>query len=118
MAERDKFPFEISRWYIKPNSDKKLDIKEVNKLSGEQSYTFKTGLSSSNFFALKMRLELCAKIEKDLEYILNSPSTINKVLTYYSISWIEDGLHCALFFEDYMVKVWIPVVEKTGEVIK
>ena len=117
MVEQNKFPFE-GEWYIKPNSDKEFDIKEINKLSGEQSYTFKTGLNSLNFFALKKRLELYAKIEKDLEYILNGPSTINKVLTYYSINWTEDGLCCALFFEDYMVKVWTLVVEKAGEVIK
>ena len=44
------------------------------------------------------------EMEKYLEHILNSPSTINKVLPYYGIGYSEDLSEMYLLFKDKIVR--------------
>ena len=46
------------------------------------------------------------QIEKYLENIFNSPSTINKVLSYYQIGYSEDYSEMYLLFKDKIVRTY------------
>ena len=46
------------------------------------------------------------QIEKYLENILNAPSTINKILSYYGIGYSEDYSEMYLLFKDKIVRTY------------
>lgn len=98
---------EIIGWDIEPvKSDDDYDFEKINQIKGEVRYTFKTKMNPLQFEISKILLEWYGFIEKDLEYIINSPSTVNKIFKYYSIAWSECNSICTLFFGDVPIRSW------------
>lgn len=106
---------EVIGWDIEPvKSDDNIDLEKINQIKGEVSYTFKTKMNPIHFEIFKILLEWYGLIEKDLEYIINSPSTVNKILGYYTIAWSEND-SCTLFFGDVPIRSWRMELKKDEE---
>ena len=52
----------------------------------------------------KQYLKKLARIEKHLEYVFNSPSTVNRVIKYFRIGYSTDGKTLYLLFGDKVVR--------------
>lgn len=52
----------------------------------------------------KQYLKKLARIEKHLEYVFNSPSTINRIIKYFRIGYSTDGKTLYLLFGDEVVR--------------
>ena len=52
----------------------------------------------------KQYLKKLARIEKHLEYVFNSPSTINRIIKYFKIGCSKDKLTLYLLFNDEVVR--------------
>ena len=57
----------------------------------------------------KVHIDIYSEMEKDLQYLLNSPSTINKLAAYHEITYtVYDrfALYC-LMFNDKVIKRYV-----------
>ena len=57
----------------------------------------------------KVHIDIYSEMEKDLQYLLNSPSTINKLLAYHEITYTKYNrfaLYC-LVFNDKVIKRYV-----------
>lgn len=52
----------------------------------------------------KMEREFFQMIERDLEYLINSPSTINSIFKYYNVAHDEDWNYYLIFNKEKIIK--------------
>ena len=55
-------------------------------------------------YVKKMEREFFQMIEKDLEYLLNSPSTINSIIKYYNVAHDEDWDYYLIFNKEKIIR--------------
>lgn len=58
------------------------------------------------YFIERMLKKKYMRVEKYLENILNSPSTINKVLTYYQVGFSTDHTKMYIMFQDKIIRTY------------
>lgn len=57
-----------------------------------------------NSYVKNMEIEFFQMIERELEYIINSPSTINSIFKYYNVARDEKGDYYLIFNKEKVIK--------------
>lgn len=55
-------------------------------------------------YVKQMQMEFFQMIEKQLEYLINAPSTINSIIKYYKIATDEQGNYYLIFNKDKIIR--------------
>lgn len=61
---------------------------------------------NETYFIERMLQKKYKRVEKYLENILNSPSTINKILKYYQVGFSTDHTEMYLMFQDKIIHTY------------
>ena len=61
---------------------------------------------NETYFIERMLQKKYKRIEKYLENILNSPSTINKVLSHYQVGFSTDHTKMYIMFQDKIIRTY------------